>query len=399
MDLGNKLKRIVSQIEQKQKAETPSVSIDEIIEGDWITVGTKRVFAKSTWRTWANPVSKLEKLFNIQALHIDPDIKDILFIDTETTGLAGGTGTYAFMIGLGFLDADKFQTVQLFMPGFADEPAMLSVLADYVSNFNCLVSFNGKTFDIPLLQTRHQMTGIKDPFVNKPHVDLLHPSRAIWKKRLSSCSLQSIEANIFNFMREDDIPGEMIPEIYFNFVRRGETTLLEKVFFHNELDIVSMMRLIDIVGSVFDNPDSQHFNDPIEQLCVGKYLANKGFINESLAYCAKAKDTPNKNMRDEASYTLGSLYKKIGDIDEAIYHFADIEQNNIQKIYALIEQAKHFEHKSKDLEKALEFTTKAIGLIREVEMLEGGIHSEDTKTALIYRQDRLLRKIGKENYL
>lgn len=399
MDLGNKLKRIVSQIEQKQKAEMPSVSIDEIIEGDWITVGAKRVFAKTTWRTWANPTSKLEKLFNLQAINIIPDIKEILFIDTETTGLAGGTGTYAFMIGLGFLNAGKFQTVQLFMPGFADEPALLSTLAEYVSNYKYIVSFNGKTFDIPLLQTRHQMTGIKDPFIGKPHVDLLHPSRAIWKKRLSSCSLQSIEANIFSFVREDDIPGEMIPEIYFNFVRRGETALIEKVFFHNELDIVSMMKLIEIVGSVFDNPDSQHFNDPIEQLCVGKYLANKGFINESLAYCAKAKDTPNKNMRDEASFTLGSLYKKIGDIDGAIYHFADIEQNNSQKINALIEQAKHFEHKSKDLEKALEFTSKAIGLIREVEILEGSIRSEDTKTALIHRQDRLLRKISKKSYL
>lgn len=399
MDLGSKLKRIVSQIEQKQKAEMPSVSIDEVVEGDWISAGGKKVYAKTTWRTWSNPTSKLEKLFLLQKIPENPEIKDILFIDTETTGLAGGTGTYAFMIGLGFLNGQQFQTVQLFMPGFGDEPALLSVLGDYISKYKYLVSFNGKTFDIPLLQTRHQMVGIKDPFANKPHVDLLHPSRAIWKKRLSSCSLQSIESHIFNFVREDDIPGEMIPEIYFNFVRKGDASLIGKVFFHNELDVVSMMTLINVVGSVFDNPDSNHFNEPIEQLCVGKYLANKGFINDSLAYCARAKDTPNKKMRDEASFTLGSLYKKLGDIDGAIFHYGDIEQNGAQKINALIEQAKHFEHKAKDLQKALEFTTKAIDLIREVEMLEGGLLTNDAKTALIHRQDRLLKKIDKKGYL
>jgi hypothetical protein len=399
MDLGSKLKRIVSQIEQKQKAQTPSVSIDEIIEGDWITTVGKKVFAKTNWRTWKNPTSKLEKLFMLQKIQDNPDIKDILFIDTETTGLAGGTGTYAFMVGLGFLNGEQFQTVQLFMPGFADEPALLSVLSDYTLQYKCLASFNGKTFDIPLLQTRYQMIGAKDPFNGKPHVDLLHPSRAIWKKRLSSCSLQSIESHIFNLVREGDIPGEMIPEIYFNYVRKGDATLIDKVFFHNEQDIVSMMTLINVVGSVFDNPDSQHFNEPIEQLCVGKYLANKGFINDGLAYCARAKDTTNKNMRDEASFTLGSLYKKIGDIDGAIFHYGDVEQNGTKKIDALIEQAKHFEHKARDCQKALEFTTKAIGLIRDIELLEGGIRIDDTKIALIHRQDRLLKKISKNGYL
>ena len=141
------------------------------------------------------------------------------FLDTETTGLAGGAGTYAFLIGVGSIDEEGFRVRQFFMRDFGEEASLLARLTEYLSGFDVLITYNGKTYDVPLLETRYRMARSKPPFARLAHLDLLHGARRLWKLRLDSCRLVDLENQILGLEREGDLPGEMIPYYYFQYLR------------------------------------------------------------------------------------------------------------------------------------------------------------------------------------
>lgn len=390
MDLSERLQRIVGA--PKSQAKKSSIPLEELVSGEWSQKGQSKVFVAFSSRTWTTKQRTYSRLKNFVGLGTDISPEKVLFLDTETTGLAGGTGTYAFMVGLGFLDSGKFQTVQLFMPKFSDEPHMLSILREYFDGKTHIVTFNGKTFDIPLLETRYLMMRERNPFSEFDHLDLLHTSRIIWKKRLQSCSLQSLECNLFRKIREGDIPGELIPEVYFDYIRTNNPTDMARVFEHNQQDVVSMMSLLEMIGSIFETPDSPFFEDPIEQLSVGQYLWKKGFSCEGMEYMQRATDTPNKKLRDEAMFALGRLCKKQGEFEKAAKHFENVCHDPYQVIEALVEQAKHFEHRTKDIGRALEATEKAMSVARQIKLLSENEMAAPTIDGLRHRHERLVRK-------
>jgi hypothetical protein len=196
-----------------------------------------------------------------------------LFFDLETTGLAGGAGTYAFLIGCGYFDGPTFQTRQFFMADYADERDVLRAVEAFVEPVGGLVTFNGRTFDVPLIATRYAMHRIRSPFDELPHVDMLHPARRLWRRRRdadaaqsrwpyasdergrgdnASCALGALERAILGFERVGDVPGAEIPGRYFDYIRRGDATPLVEVFEHNRLDLVSLAALTAIVLSMID---------------------------------------------------------------------------------------------------------------------------------------------------
>ena len=152
-----------------------------------------------------------------------------LFLDIETTGLSGGTGTWIFLIGLGWVAQDEFILRQYFLRHPREEKAMLAHFTGLMEKYTDVVTFNGRVFDLPLIATRQILTGLI-PTKPERHLDLLPCSRRLWKERLGSCSLRFLEENLLGFQRHDDIPGWEIPSVYFNYLRRGETARLRSVF-------------------------------------------------------------------------------------------------------------------------------------------------------------------------
>jgi uncharacterized protein YprB with RNaseH-like and TPR domain len=185
-----------------------------------------------------------------------PDPRRLLYLDTETTGLAGGTGTYAFLVGVGFFDGDHFEVRQYFMRDLDEEPALLAALADMLGRFDGLVTYNGTGFDLPLLETRFVLGRRRwrdDVF----HLDLLPPARRLWSARLSDCRLGTVERAVLGFVREDDLPGALIPSAYFDYLRHKRPGEIPRVFEHNRHDILSLVALTGwVTAAVESAPDS-----------------------------------------------------------------------------------------------------------------------------------------------
>lgn len=387
MSLSDRLSRIIGEKKPVENKATPS-SLDEHIRGEWTSIGSMKVFQSESSMTFDFGKLRLEKISTILGMDI-PDPEKMLFFDTETTGLAGGTGTYAFLVGIGFFTGSKFLVIQLFMPGFADEPALLETLSTIGKDYTHLVSFNGKMFDQPLLATRFLLSRVEDSLKGKPHIDLLHLSRPVWKRRLESCSLKSLEVNVLGHDREDDIDGALIPEVYFDWLRTGNPAKIAQVFEHNRQDVASMATLLSVLDSMYENPESKHFSHMVEMLGMARYLDNKGSSDMAINFLEKAMDCEESQIKDEALVNLGKLHKKKGDHDEAQKYFAKVSSNSAFSIFALCEQAKHLEHREKNYEKALELTNKALAISRNNIVLTG--QAQDLEN-LRKRADRLVSK-------
>lgn len=389
MSLSDKLSRIIGNPEPTKKTCQDGKGIDELVKGDWETIGSMRVFqVESSHRIDASKLN-IQKLCSVAGVDV-PEPDKILFFDTETTGLAGGTGVFAFLVGLGFVSGTRFLVIQLFMPGFGDEPAMLEMLSEFAKPFTHLASFNGKMFDLPLLSTRFSLSRTENTLAGKPHLDLLHLSRPVWKRKLESCSLKSLEANILGFEREDDIDGALIPEVYFNWMRTGNPDRLPDVIRHNQLDVSSMYRLLEVLGSIYQDPESNHFESPLEMLGLARYLDRKGHEDKAFPLLEKATDSSESVMKDEAWTQLGMLHKKKGEFAKAAQCFSNVSLSSLHSVKALCELAKHYEHLEKDYQKALEATNKAIAANRNLYILTG--NQSGTTDDLKKRADRLTRK-------
>lgn len=171
----------------------------------------------------------------------------LLFLDTETTGLAGGTGTYAFLVGAALLEEDRVVVTQYFMRDLDEEPALLAALTPLLERATGIVTFNGAGFDLPLLETRFVLARRRWPAA-VPHLDLLRPARRIWTTVLPDCRLATLEREVFGLARESDVPGALIPSLYFEFLRSRRPERLARVFAHNRDDLLSLVALMGWLG-------------------------------------------------------------------------------------------------------------------------------------------------------
>jgi uncharacterized protein YprB with RNaseH-like and TPR domain len=175
------------------------------------------------------------------------DAGRVLFLDTETTGLSGGTGTYAFLVGAGFVEDDRVVIVQHFMRDLDEEPALLAALAPLLERASAVVTFNGSGFDVPLLETRFVLGRRRWPAALR-HLDLLHPARRVWGARFADCRLNTLEHEVLGHRRQGDVPGMVIPSLYFEFLRRRRAAPLGRVFDHNRDDVLSSIALLGWLG-------------------------------------------------------------------------------------------------------------------------------------------------------
>lgn len=316
------------------------------------------------------------------------NLRKSLFLDIETTGLSGGTGTWAFLIGLGWLEGNNFLLRQYFLRRPTEERAVLSHFADTAAGFPAVVTFNGKMFDLPLIQTRQMLTGFKqlNPSL---HLDLLQCARTLWKQRLASRSLHSLEEELLGLQRNNDIPGAEIPAVYFDYLRRGNTDQLIKVFQHNVLDILSMVTLLERIARLSAGEWIEH---PAEALALGRLCLQTGRTDEGIDYLREASYGRSAPLAEEAALELSLYFKRQRRWLEA----AEIWQETVQKKStnpaAYIELAKYYEHRCRKYRPALELTEQAMAICAGKRNIP--ISSELSPAALRHRQERLRRRLA-----
>lgn len=309
--------------------------------------------------------------------------EDALFIDTETTGLHGA-GTIAFMVGVGFFDGNVFVVRQYFVRDFAEETAMLADLARLVGVRPNLVSFNGKTFDIPLLQTRYLMNRLPTSFDDLPHLDLLAPSRKLWRRRLGSVRLANLEEQLLDVPRtQEDVAGYLIPTIYHDYLRSADPRPLKGIFYHNRVDILSMVGLSAEILHLLTAPDQcAHALDV--------YSLAKWQVDLQLPL-AEAYLRQAATMECELEtwqlilLELGWLLKRADRRKDAVPLWLQVAHTTDGDITPHIELAKFYEWHEPDLKQALLWTESAFDLIDPFDIT--------TRAELTHRQQRLVRKL------
>lgn len=292
------------------------------------------------------------------------------FLDTETTGLSGGTGTYAFLVGVGRFEGDEFHLAQYFMSDPLEEPAQLHALEQFIAPCEALVTFNGKAFDVPLLNTRFTTHGWRTPLSAAAHVDLLHLARRLWRDRLPNRALSSLEVQILGASRtEEDVPGWDIPRLYFEFLRDGDPQPLKRVFYHNAMDVISMAALFNHMAGLLDDPFGGAIQHAVDMVALAKLYEDLGDTDRAarlyLHALEHADDWPQRlplSSLIEAVLRLAQIHKRRDDLEAAISLWEQAAGR--QHLDAHIELAKVYEHRLRDYTAAIEWTQSAIALVR-----------------------------------
>jgi hypothetical protein len=340
-------------------------------------------------------------------------LERFVFLDTETSGLAGGTGTYAFLVGVGRFVENHFLLQQFFMRDPAEESALLEGLADFLAPAEVLVTFNGKAFDAPLLNTRYSLHRIPVPFKGYAHLDLLPLSRRLWRDRLPSRALKYIEEHVLGMARStEEVPGYEIPWLYFDYLRSGDARPLEGVFYHNAMDVVAMAALLAHTSSLTSDPYSGQVQHGLDFIALAKLYEDLGHWDHAARLYElglqsdlsgqKKEEARTENPNGQESYSfsasdfdtavkrLSILHKRRGDLEQAVQLWQAAAEKG--HIYAYIELAKYYEHRLRDARSARKWTVTALKQLKKSEL--PAFVTKYWRVELEHRLDRLQRKAG-----
>ena len=317
------------------------------------------------------------------------DVRRLLFLDTETTGLSGGAGTLAFEIGLGFIEGRGMVVRQYVMRDYNEEAAMLLDIASLLPRFDTLVTFNGKSFDIPLLESRMVMNRIRVPLTQWPHLDLLHACKRVYKLRLGRCNLAALEEAVLGETRTDDLPGAQVPQRYFDYLKTREFALLEDVLRHNRQDVVSLAALTGHLCSAFRAPEQlAHAEDVFG---VGKTLLRGGHTEEGRR-CMRILG--RSSMSPQARMVLSTSYKRSREWAQSVQVWTDMIARGEGGTWPYVELAKYYEHVERDYARALRYAGGALSRALNLTPLAG---DEAELAALRRRVERLKRKLAAQD--
>jgi len=304
-------------------------------------------------------------LANVPEAALDP--AQWLFLDTETTGLAGGSGTYAFLVGLAWWDAGGLEVEQLFLRDYSEEHAVLEALAARMAARPVLVTFNGRSFDWPLLETRYRMTRRIAAAAPAAHLDLLHPARQIWRLKLGSVRLMELERHVLGalaWQREGDIPGALIPQAYFSYLRGGGPEALSQVFRHNQMDLRGLAQLASRLLALLADPDAAAC-DALELYGLSRLEQRRGTQDAARRLYERALAAGLPEEADRAARReLARLAKRECDFDRATELWEDILGETRDGLDAYEQLAMYYEHRAGAPERALELTRQALAALR-----------------------------------
>jgi len=326
-----------------------------------------------------------------------------IFIDLETTGLSGGAGTVAFLVGCGYFDLGAFQVRQFLLTSYASERALLTTVAEFFEGADLIVTYNGKTFDVPMMETRwlfHRMQMPDFSSAGMPHFDMLHPARRLWKTREGAddggCRLSTLERVLFGVKRVGDVPGAEIPARFFRFLRSGDPRPLEPVLEHNRLDLVSLAAVM-ARGVRLALDGHAACRDGAEALALGRVYERAGALDRAEECYRCATDAQAPDVRGEALYRLGLRYRRERRFAEAAAIWREVialtEPRGVRSITSLGEArqfaaealAIHHEHRARDLDCARDL---ALFALEEADARHAG--------GMRHRLERIDRKIAQK---
>ncbi len=387
-----------------------SRSIDSVVAGSFISTPRGEVFASeqkypTDYIYGTSPLLSSFPLSHISQWAKDPAIEKLplekfAFLDTETSGLSGGTGTYAFLVGIARFIDDQFVLRQFFMRDPAEEPALLEGIAKFIAPCKSLVTFNGKSFDAPLLSTRYRLHNIPIPYKEYSHLDLLPLARRLWRDRLESRALKYLEEHVLGLKRSsEEVPGYEIPWLYFDYLRTGDAHPLGGVFYHNAMDVVAMVALLAHMNDMLQNPYEGKVQHGLDFIALGKLFEDLGHWDEAARLFERGLEshpsTGSGQGLNEADFglavkRLSILQKKRGDVGEAIRLWESAAERG--HLYAFIELAKHYEHKARDARSALKWTKSALIQVEKVD--QPAYMRKFWEAEIEHRLTRLNRKAG-----
>jgi hypothetical protein len=321
--------RVEGGTENRRPGPSRQDPAEYLAEAGWSRIA-EFVWARST----AVPVASIPIRDQYLILNASPE--DLLYFDTETTGLSGGSGTMIFLAGLGRLDGSSIRVEQVFLEDYPGEPSFLAYLEERMPEDGTYVSYNGKAFDSNILSMRHLLQGRRRSYAKQ--LDLLYPARRLWKSILGSCSLGNIERDVLHTRRGMDIPGALIPDTYFDYLRSGDPRPLEPVFEHHREDIVSLHRLLLHIERLAADP----FAGDVDRLQLARLLLDKA-PSRGEALLRRVSDDDSR-----AGLTLGYHLKRTGRRDEAFIVFRRV-YDSTGNVTAGVEVAKHLEHRVRDV--------------------------------------------------
>ena len=318
-------------------------------------------------------IRRLVQLLCARQQACDPG--SVIFLDTETTGLSGGTGTIAFLVGVGRWSGSGLSVEQYLMRDYNEERAMLLGLRESLADAEVLVTFNGKAFDIPLLQSRFVLARQRWPLAGAAHLDLLHPARRIWKLRLGGCSLANLESQILGIEREDDIPGHLIPQVYFRYVRTRNPQGVGSILNHNRQDIETLARLTLRMGEIFSGRASEELA-PVDLFSAGRYAHALGERELAISWNEEALLRGLEGDHEvEAKKAKAARLKEQKKYSEAAELWQDLSKRSVAFLEDVQEElAIYNEHRKGDLEEALSLSECALAKLHDRAMLKKWEH-------------------------
>jgi hypothetical protein len=414
--LSDKLKSLGVKIGAQDLPPPPQVvkrDLETVLHGQLCLTSQGETYVVDTYfplnhkhgKTFISPVVPSQAILTWADYPAIGDIRpdEFVFLDTETTGLSGGTGTYAFLIGVGRLEDDQFHLAQYFMRDPFEEPAQLAALESFLAPAKALVTFNGKSFDVPLLTTRFLFQGWSSPLKGLIHFDLLHLARRLWRNRLPNRSLGNLEIQILDISRtEEDIPGWAIPQMYFDYLRTGDADPLKSIFYHNAMDVVSLAALYNHLSILLDKPLESTIKHGVDLIALARLYEGLGDVDTAVQLYVQGLEYENtsdeysnseyllpKNILLEAIQRLAHIHKKMDNMQAAISLWEKAAFHN--HLQSHVELAMFYEHRTRDYSEALQWTQSAINLVNTAEFSPA--EKAQWLPDLENRKNRLLKKI------
>lgn len=321
----------------------------------------------------------------------DLDLSDFVIIDIETTGMLGWGTVYAFLIGMGNITSNGILVRQYLMTNPVQEMAQLIELENQIAKMRGIITYNGKSFDIPIITNRYRYYRLNPPFDGLVHLDLLHLTRRIWKERLPNRALRNIEAEILDIQRdENDIPGWLIPQIYSQYLQSQQAEVLLPVLYHNQMDVFSLAKLFIHLNTLIEDPNLTELEYIQDQIALARFYSHQKQCDKAIPLYQKCIERAENISQKTLLYEeLALLYKKSRDYSNAIPLWEQAAK--LGSISAHIELAKYYEHYEKDPKKAILFTKTAINLLDS--KIINPMDSLNWQPELQYRLERLQRKI------
>jgi len=397
MSTVDDLRRVIRRIEGARPPRPAAEPVERVVDGELHDTGqgaivrvrreypfSHRHGAETLGDAVTAPLEVLAR-----AARVDGDLgtaDGLLFLDTETTGLAGGTGTYAFLVGAAFVEDGRLVVVQHFMRDFDDEPALLTALEPLLARARAVVTFNGAGFDLPLLETRFVLARRRWPSA-LPHLDLLRPARRVWTGWLADCRLATLESAVLGLARENDVPGGLIPMLYFDYLRSRRAAPLLRVFEHNRSDVLSLVALVGWFARALDG--SRHVR-PEEMAGLGRLWEPFDLERALACYRAALESRLPEPVAQWARLRLAWWEKRATRWAAACELWEAARCHEAFDPRPWEELAKFHEHRARDLAAARAIVEDALGLARTAGA------AGRVLDAFAYRLQRLNRRLERD---